>query len=173
MIPFFVPMKNLIPYVSLFVAVVTVGALIWNGCEARVHYRQIVTPLVLAQVTSSPLDGKLGIFLRNEGIGPAEINYLSATLDGHPMSLEKISLQMIKEGVVFPEGSNILWSSLSRSYLKEGAEISILAFTPKAVVPSAQEEFDAFIHHRIDIRYQWCSVYDKCIDSCTALQCVP
>ena len=104
--------KSLTPCLPLFLSIVTACALIWsayiageNHKLAEEHYKQIVQPLLLAQVTNSPLDGKLGIFLKNEGIGPAIINYKAMTLDGRLSSPEKVLSQMTEEGVIIPRPS--------------------------------------------------------------------
>ncbi len=97
--------KNLMPYVSLLVAIVTAYALVWNGCENRKHYRRIVRPMVLPDVTTGKLDEGWGIFLKNEGVGPAEINYNAVTLDGRRISILDVVPQMIKEGIVSPDSN--------------------------------------------------------------------
>ena len=163
--------KSSIPYVSLLVAIITACALIWNGHLTRKHYELIVKPMVLAEVTSSPLNGKLGIYLKNEGAGPAEINYKSVTLDGHTVSIFDAASQMLKEGIISSDSGVSVRDLNTGSYLKEGAEKSILVIDPKSVVQAAK--FDDFIHCRINISYQWCSLYDECVDSDTAKQCAP
>ena len=127
--------------------------------------------MVLPDVTTGKLDEGWGIFLKNEGVGPAEINYNAVTLDGRRISILDVVPQMIKEGIVSPDSNfSVLDLNAGGSSLKEGAKKTILVIDPKSVVQFAK--FDAFIHCRINICYQSCSLYDECEDSCTAKQCV-
>ena len=127
--------KSSIPYVGLFLSIVTAVALIWNVREAREHYRRIVKPMVLADVTTGKLNEGWGIFLKNEGTGPAVINYNAVTLDGRRISILDVVPQMIKEGIVSPDSNfSVLDLNAMGSYLKDGAKKTILVFDPKAVV---------------------------------------
>lgn len=165
--------KSSIPYVSLLVAVVTAVALIWNGYISREHYRRIVKPMVIPHITSSPLDEKWGIFLKNEGSGPATVSYDSVTLDGRTSSIPNVLSQMKNEGVVSPTPNVSMLDLNLKSYFKEGTKNTILAFDPESVEPSALKKFHDFVHCRINVCYQWCSVYDECEYSCTAKRCIP
>lgn len=163
--------KEAIPYVSLVISIITAIALIWSSYGTREHYRLVVKPMVLPDVISSSLDKKLGIYLKNEGAGPAKINFRGVVLDGRSSSILAVISQMKKEGVLIPpyKGARL---NLSRgSYLREGGKKLILAFDPKSVEKSALNKFDRFVHHRIEIHYESCSVYKKCEPSCTALRC--
>ena len=165
--------ETAIAYTGLIVSVITAVALIYNSWETREHNRRIVTPMVLANISSSSLNEELGIYLKNEGIGPAQINYKEVLLDGRSSSLPEVISQMTKEGLFMPDSEGSYMNLGHASYLGQGSKIGILVFAPKSVQKSAFQEFDRFIHRRINIRYEWCSVYDECRDECTAIGCKP
>ena len=127
--------KGLIPYVSLLVAIVTAYALIWSGYETREHYRKIVRPMVIPYVTSSSLDGRPGIFLKNEGLGSAKINFKRVTLDGDTVSILSVIPQMVAEGIVVSRGKGFVMDlDAGGSYLREGGEKAILVMDSDSVL---------------------------------------
>ena len=164
--------KDSIPYVSLFIAIITAGALVWNGYEAREHYRKIVRPMVIPYVTSSLMDGRPGIFLRNEGLGSAKIKYKRVVLDGDTASMKDVLLKMVGEEIVSQRGGGFVMDlGAGGSYLGKGGEKEILVLDSDSVLKI--KEFDTFIHDRVNIYYQWCSTYGECYDSCTAKNVCP
>ncbi|MXZ47696.1 MAG: hypothetical protein F4Z13_00360 [Candidatus Dadabacteria bacterium] len=154
-----------LPMLAVIVSIVTAGALIWNGYENRKHYKLIVSPMVDTYISSNLLDDDSGIFIVNKGIGPAKINFKKIFLDGQASTPEKIMQQMIEEGIIYSGTSSSL--TFQTFSLKEGTKQGILRFSYKSVKPSAQRRFRDFIHCRLDLHYEWCSVYGDCTDEKT------
>ena len=156
---------------SLAVSVITASTVIEQGRETREHYRKTVTPLVLPHVTTNPVDETWGIFLDNEGIGPARIDFRTVTLDGKVVTLPDIVTRMSEEGVIGPGTKWALASLEHGSFLRVGGRKMILEVDPKSLDTPAQEAFRGFVRDRIDVRYEWCSLYEGCQEGCTKLGC--
>ena len=144
--------------VATIVALVT----IWQGFETARYYRLTATPMVLPHVTDGPLEETWGIFLRNVGTGPAQIDYEAVTLDGQPTDMETIVARMIEEGALPSKAKGSYLGLKQGSYLGVGDTKSILKVSLESLEPSALEKFRDFIHRRIDIHLDACSVYKEC-----------
>ncbi len=147
---------------GLVVATIAAGVAAWQGYETRKHYRLTATPMVLPHVTDDPLEETWGIFLRNVGTGPAKIDYEAVTLDEKLTDMKTIVARMIEEGALSPEANGSYLGLKDGSYLGVGDTKSILKVSPQSVKPSALEDFRDFIHRRIDIHIDACSVYEEC-----------
>jgi len=156
---------------SLAVSIITAYALVEQGEETRAHYKKTVAPLVLAEVTTNPADETWGIFLKNEGVGPAEIDFGTVTLDGAVTTLPNIVTRMGEEGALGPDAKLAAASLEVGSYLRVGGRKMILEIDPGSLDQSAEEKFREFVRDRIDVRYRWCSLYEACQEGCTKLGC--
>lgn len=150
---------------AVIVSIVAAVALVWNGCENRKHYKLIVSPMVDTYISSNLLNDNSGIFIENKGIGPAKINFKRIFLDGQASTPEKVMQQMMEEGIIYSETSSFL--TFQTFSLKEGTKQGILRFSYESVKPSARRRFRDFIHCRVDLHYEWCSVYGDCTDEKT------
>lgn len=148
---------------GLVTAAVTAIAVAWQTYETRNHFRLTVMPMVLPHVSHGHLDEQWGIFLRNVGTGPAHVDYEAVTLDGQSTDMKEIVAAMIREGVLLPKPGLVSYMGLKQgSSLGAGDTKALLAVHPDAVPPSVSEQFGVFIHRRIDIRLEVCSVYKDC-----------
>ena len=163
--------RHFIPYIALTVSVITATVLIWQGFETRSHYRKIVSPQVVTYTTNAAQENTWGIFLQNEGVGPALIKLHKMTIDGTEKGPVDILEQMIQEDFIKQGHPAVRRVMNEELVLKEGAKTPILAFIAKGVNPKKIDEFERLINERINLRYRWCSVYDECVESCTALNC--
>lgn len=148
-----------IAWAGLGVAFIAILIAAYTARETRQHNRYLATPFVLPYVTNAPEDETWGIFLRNVGVGPAKINYRAVLLDGKPIDMKTLIRHMGQEGALSPETAS--YQGLKQgSYLGVG-ETKLLLTVPRGSPPNV-EKFGAFIHQRIDIRLDACSVYDEC-----------
>ena len=147
---------------GLVVAAIAALVAAWQGYETRNYYRLTATPMVLPHVTDNPLEEMGGIFLRNVGTGPAQIDYEAVTLDGQPTDMETIVARMIQEGALPPKAKVSYLGLKQGSYLGVGDTKSILKVSLESLGPSALQKFGDFIHQRIDIHIDACSVYQEC-----------
>ena len=128
--------------------------------------------MVLPEVTSSPLREKWGIFLKNVGTGPAEINYKSVMLDGRVSNMLAVFIKMKEEGVLAQKPNVGIDTLQSGTYLGVDGSTAILEVDPESVIDTALQQFIDFLRRRINIRYEACSVYEECEEGCTADPCV-
>ena len=163
--------RHFIPYIAIAISVITAAVLIWQGFETRSHYRKIVSPQVVTYTTNTEQEDTWGIFLQNEGGGPALIKLHKMTIDGMEKEPVDILDQMIQEKVINQKYPAVLRVMNEELVLKEGAKTPILAFISIGVYSQKVDEFEKLINERINLRYRWCSVYDECVESCTALNC--
>ena len=163
--------RRFVPYIALAVSIVTAGILIWQGFETRDHYRRVVSPQVLAYTTNAVQNDPWGIFLQNEGAGPAFVKLHRMTIDGVEKDPVDILNQIIAEKIIKDTNSPIRRLMGENLVLKEGAITPIIAFVPAEVNPDKITDFQELINHRIDLKYRWCSVYNDCTEACTAHMC--
>ena len=163
--------RYFIPYIALTVSVITAAVLIWQGFETRNHYRKIVSPQVVTYTTNTVQETTWGIFLQNEGVGPALIKLHKMTIDGKNKAPVDILDQVIKEDFIKPKHPAVRRVMNEELVLKAGAKTPILAFIAIGVNPKKIDEFERLINKRINLHYRWCSVYNECVEACTALNC--
>ena len=157
---------------SLAVSIITAWTIIKHGAETETHYKKIVTPMVLADVSTSPVDDTWGIFLKNEGIGPAVINYGRVLLDGEITDMQNVVTKMSEEGAL-GTGKKAGFNNLrSGSYIGAGMRKAILSVSPESLDTQSSTKFRKFVRDRIDIHFEWCSVYEECKKGCTKEGCI-
>ena len=147
---------------SLVVAVAAVAVVVWEGLENREHNRLSAKQMVLAEVTSSHTSRTWGIYLKNEGVGPAIVDFDVVTLDGRGTKLWAIVAKMVEEGVLKAEADVSVRSLKPGTYLGVGSKIPILEVSREDVNGRDLRKFVKFLRWRIDVRYQACSVYGDC-----------
>lgn len=163
--------RKIIPYAALVVSIVTAAILVWHGLETRNHYRQVVAPQVIAYTTNAAQDEHWGIFLQNEGVGPAIVKLHRMTIDGVEKDPVEILNQFAAEDIIGNDHPAVRRLMGERLVLKEGSKSPILVFIAPLVNPNKISEFERMINERVDLRYTWCSVYDECTEACTAHMC--
>ncbi len=147
---------------SLVVSVAAVSVVAWEGCESRQHNRLSATQMVLAEVTSSHTSETWGIYLKNEGIGPAIVDFGVVTLDGRGTNLRAIVAKMKEEGVLKADADVSVASLRAGTYIGVGNKKPILEVAPDAVSGRGLRKFVEFLRWRIEVPYEACSVYGDC-----------
>ena len=182
--------KQLVPYAALILSVVTVTALIWQGWESRKHFRKSVVPTINTYTTNLPQDPVWGLFLQNQGLGPAKIRLqrLMRCDTDHKaedmtrvkvcdleISPDEVAEDARKFGFIRSEKAMIRRMMGEEFYLEAGAKTPILAFDRSNIVRKPNEEeiryFGFLTNEAISLEYRWCSIYDECIEACTAVRC--
>ena len=123
--------------------------------------------MVLPDVSDNDVDETWGIFLKNEGIGPAVINYQGVMLDGREAEMPDIVSKMREEGALGPDSRGGFAGLRNGTYLGVGKRKMLLQVDPRSLDTAARTKFREFIHQRIDVRFESCSVYDECEDGRT------
>ena len=182
--------KRLIPYAALFLSVVTVGALIWQSLESRKHFRISVVPQINTYTTNLPQDSVWGLFLQNQGLGPAKIELqrltrcdTDYTAEDMPevkvcnteISPDEVAENARKDGFIWDEKAMIRRLMGEEFYLEASAKTPILAFGRSSIIAYPNQEeikyFGSLVNEEINLEYRWCSIYDECTEACTAVRC--
>ena len=154
---------------GLVVAVLTALILVWEGWENRSHNRLSATQMVLPDVSSSRTSLPLGIYLKNEGLGPATVDFKGVTLDGRPVGSLHVVVEQMKHEEVFKPGHDPGVGSLKQgTYIGVGSRKTLLAIAPDSVNAGAWPKLRGFLQRRIVVHYEACSVYGECDSGNTA-----
>ena len=183
--------KKVIPYAALAISAFTIAALVWQGLEARKHFRKSVVPQVNTYTTNLAQDENWGLFLQNQGLGPAKITLQRMTScddedlkGGSPqvnhcrneMTPDEVVERIGHHGFVYDTNHIIRREMKEEFFLEAGAKTPILVVSQRNIkkerLRDAMKFFRWLVNHKINLEYQWCSLYDECIDDCTALACV-
>ena len=87
------------------------------------------------------------------------------------MTFPDIVTRMGEEGALGPAAKWALASLKHGSQLRVGVRQPILQVDPKSLEKSAQSKFREFVGDWIDVRYEWCSLYEGCQEGCKKLGC--
>ena len=164
-------LKTWAPYFALAVSLVVVGISIWQGFETRQHNRKMVMPQIITFTTNDPFNTDWGIFLQNEGLGPAFIDFHKVTLDGKEMTGFEIIDQLIQEGFINSRDYAVTRLFDEGLVLKAGAKTPVLIFDSQKLNTEKAHMFLDLINERINVEYIWCSVYDECEAGCSSVSC--
>ena len=168
--------KEIWPIAGSLAGAIIVAVTVWyNGSETRrraeEHDKLMATPTVLPIVSDGALDERWGIYLRNEGDARAEINYRAVKLDNKLSDMATIVQQMRKEGLLRLDAKVEYLDLKSGSLLGRGGVKAILEGNTKGVKETEKKKFNKFIHQRIEIRFEACSMYQECVVGCTKSGC--
>ena len=165
-------------FVALGLSILTAIVLIWQGYETRTYYRLTLSPIVTPYVTDSYHEEMVGIFLKNQGPGPGVVTIIGVFLDGNPTRPYDIIQKIAKDGLFNSQSDQVpVHRKCGEEFsMAEDRTVRLLAFPIDLVRSNDLDErrnFQNFIHERIDFKYKWCSVYDKCYSCSTATTCGP
>lgn len=161
---------------ALAISVITAIGLILQIYETKIFYKQSLAPLVFPYVTDSTHEQQIGIFLKNHGGGPGIVTIKRILFDGKRKSLRNIVVAALRRELIEEDAHT---TPLARKpgetfAMENGRTVSLLSF-PTSIVDtsnlSKRREFQQFIHQRINIEYEWCSIYGECFEHCTSIDC--
>ncbi len=80
--------NNLLAIATAFIALMALFLSVFHGCSMIKHHQLSLRPILTFNVESKPLEslGELGIFLNNDGIGPAIIKKFVIVVNGEKMT---------------------------------------------------------------------------------------
>jgi hypothetical protein len=153
-------------YSAFLISVAAIIISIWSAIETRHHNKLSVKPNVVFVTHSSSADPQIGIFLQNNGLGPAQITETRIYLDGKQIRhWQEISDRM---SGYWKEGSPT-WFYSDRPYtLRSGEHLGLYYVEPKQV--ANWDGFNQLIWHRIFVISKICSMYKDCEYICTSLE---
>ena len=163
--------KSWAPYFALAVSLVAVFISIWQGFKTQQHNRKVVMPQVVTYTTNDPFNTDWGIFLQNEGLGPAFIDFHKVTLDGKEMTGFEIIDQLIEEGFIGSRDDAVTRYYDEGLILKAGSKTPVLIFVGPKLNPQKTPDFQQMINERVNVEYVWCSIYEECHAGCSSVSC--
>ena len=152
---------------GIFIALCALFISVWQGYLSREHNRLSVMPQ-LAINLDWHFENKSGLFVYNQGLGPARIKRVSIFLDGkllHPYKgLQQIGDALIASQEKITEQNSLL----SAHYLYPGdiidkSEMVTFLGIPERIIKSDKvNSFNAFFAKRVQVSIEYCSFYDEC-----------
>ncbi len=131
-------LNKIVPIAAIIMATVAVVISILQGCETRKHNRLSVTPIlniytIEPEMTSTKLDKTFGLFMVNNGTGPAIINKVSLFVDGVFMEGEKNGWPeaLLNENLILDENWIRYYSLDNGSAIRPGQTVKLLYNIPE------------------------------------------
>lgn len=153
-------------YSAFIISVAAIAISVWSAIETRGHNKLSVKPNVIFVTQSSSADPEIGIFVENNGLGPAQIMETRIYLDGKQIHhWQDITDRMPG---YWTDGAPT-WFFSTRPYtLRSGEHRGLYYVAPKHVANG--EGFNDLIWNRIFVISKVCSMYDECEYVCSSLE---
>jgi hypothetical protein len=160
-------LKKVTAFVPLFVSVLALGTAIWSARATRTHNRLSVKPSVaFARDGASIGTGRVGLSVRNDGLGPAQIDQLHVYLDGVQITRWE---ETLRKAMFYTPSANLRWMWFPYSItLRPGESIPLYAADNTGVYDKGG--FNAFIDKRLFVIVHVCSMYDECDYVCSTTE---
>ena len=166
------PEQNALTLASIFVAACALGLTIWQGVEQRIHNRKSVLPIVNVVIESAPsaTGNEAGVYLRNTGIGPADITGIGVFYKGKPL-IDASELRGLLDSR-WPPGSERpgkrLWrvwkipfnNKIESAILSVGEQQYLIALCNDSWTPEFVQALSDILQD-IVVHMRWKSVYGK------------
>ncbi len=148
-----------IPTIVLACTAVVIS--IWQGCETRRHNKLSVKPLLSITISTSENDSLMGVWIDNNGTGPAIIKEFFVHLDGQPTKVDSretankvyrdagINISAIKFGCPVPSVS-----------LRHGGQFNIISYPKNNWTTKGKEEFKKRLSH-LSFTFIYESIYKE------------
>lgn len=158
--------RHITPYSSLVISVVAIALSIWSAFEARRHNKLLVKPDVVFHRAGDLAADRVGLSIRNDGLGAAQVRDMRIYLDNRLMdnwqSLAIDTKQLYRE----PPS----WFEIYDRYvLRSGNDRDLFHIKPAHILD--RDGFLRLIHERIFIIMTVCSAYDECEVVCSSRGC--
>jgi hypothetical protein len=152
----------------LLVSLAALGLAVWSAYETRTHDRLTVMPFVdFSLDLVGPASEKVGISLRNDGFGPAEIEETGVYLDGKAVGGWEPVQDVLR---AFP-GPHIdaRWRWLpAKTPLRAGERRFLYTADSSAISEENRKPFNDLIQNRILVFVRACSIYQDCQVKCSS-----
>jgi len=147
-------------YVPILISVLALAATIVAQWQMIHHNRLSVRPHMSFLMEDNFAAPNVGLFIENDGLGPARIERLSVYFDGHPVSPRDMDSIYTKTRLIFKETSPQWYTSEYTFNVKSGERVGVFFSTPSNIKNVAA--FQKLIDERIFVIGEACSLYDEC-----------
>lgn len=146
---------------TIVLACVAVVISIWQGCETRHHNKLSVKPFLGIRFSISKNDPLMGVWIENNGFGPAIIKDFFVYLDRQPTRIdsreaaEKVyqAAQIYNKGIKF-------WSPMKSTVLKHDGRINIISYPKENWTTEGIEMFSERLSH-LRFKFIYESIYEE------------
>jgi len=155
--------EDAVAYCATIVAIAALSTSIWQAHLSAKHNRLSVRPLLRASTDFGAAFEVPGLFLKNQGVGPAIISSAHLYLDGNlqgEMQDEHWDELLIKSGLA---NSIFLANySLENGSAMEAGKTHQLFVIPKGWPRDRESGFKDLVHRRLGVAICYCSLYEEC-----------
>jgi len=155
-------MENTIISISaIFVACVAVGISIWQGFETRRHNKLSVKPYLVIRTSTSKSGLSMGVWVENDGLGPALIKDFIVYFDGQPTRIDnrEAAEKVYRPAQIYEKGIKF-WSPMKSTVLKRDGRTDVISY-PKAIwTPEGIEMFAERLSH-LHFKFIYESIYGE------------
>jgi hypothetical protein len=159
------PYEKLTQHIPLFISILALALSIWSAFESRRHDRLSVRPDIRFHRETNSGGKEVGLYIMNDGLGPAIIRNMRTYLDGKLISdVDEIAAQTVTNYKRTTPG----WHYSKFDFTIKTAETFALLFTDPENVQS-MGAFSELIRRRVFVIAKACSFYDECRVFCSTV----
>ncbi|WP_406734394.1 hypothetical protein RJD39_21530 [Vibrio scophthalmi] len=153
--------ESVISFTSLAIALIAVFVTVWQGIETREYNKNSLKPYLTAAPMLTGIEGKNGIYVTNDGVGPAFIKGAILTVNGKRFDLSRNSWPSVYEYLGLEKLCHSESWFKNGSALKAGEKMTLLAPTAATISPRCPVEFVKLLSaNQLELKIEYASVYD-------------
>ncbi|MCE5319170.1 MAG: hypothetical protein LLG04_17635 [Parachlamydia sp.] len=148
---------------TVIIAITALGVSIWQGIETRKHNRLSVRPHLVFLTDFSPQDSELGIYIKNNGVGPAYIKDVEISVNGKVIPNSSCNWKSILNSLNIPDLAPWMeWLCFNEgASIKNDEVIGLLTVKRENITKEKFESLKKAIS-QIDIQIRYVSSYEDC-----------
>lgn len=171
--------SDLLPWLAFLISIVALAFSIYQASVSRKHDRLSVTPhLLLSQFGGAEPPFGVGVYVENEGVGPAIIRAIEMSYNGKSLS----SMKMLRDAIIDEEkraAGKLFYTDINPGYYyRVGQRENLIRGPPsqpngdKSGQPANELNQDTrkavldVITRSAEIKIEYCSVYNECYSVC-------
>jgi hypothetical protein len=158
-------LERISSYVPIAISIIALATAIHAQWQAMNHNKLSVRPHVGFLVEDNFEASGVGLFVENNGLGPARIERLTVYLDGHLVGVRDLDSIHAKNRIIFRNTSPQWYTSEYAFNLKSGERLGVF-FSPPSNIKNVSA-FQELVDKRIFVIGEACSLYDECNYFCS------
>ncbi len=151
-----------VPIIISLLALATAIVAQWQTIR---HNKLSVRPRVSVLMEDNFKAANVGLFIENDGLGPARIERLNVYFDGRAVEPRDMDSIYDKTRMIFKGTSPQWYTSEYTFHVKNGERLGIFFSAPANI--KNVSSFQKLIDERIFVIGEACSLYDECHHFCT------
>ncbi len=118
---------------ATFIALCALFVSVWEGVQTRRHNKLSTNPNLGIRVSISQNHASMGVFIENNGLGPAILEKLVVYIDNQPTTMENVM------GIF--DSKVTLLTHLNQLTVKEGQRLELISYPKKTWTPEGIKQF--------------------------------